>query len=119
LPPRRYTATTLLLLLLAGSLAPAVLANATNPLPACCRAGGRHHCMAMMPRRGGIQLTGQSCPYRKPSVFFSSVAPAPARVMVAPADPHPFLHVFYPDLFVSQGQPPHPERAPPLASSMK
>jgi len=114
---RRLTATTLLLLMLAGSFAPAALASATNPLPACCRAGGMHHCMAMMPSSGGTRFQGQSCPYRKHPAFSSSAAPAPARVVIAPADPHPFLHQFYPELFVSQGEQPHPERAPPPSST--
>jgi hypothetical protein len=115
---RRSTAITLLLLMLAAFLAPAALATATSPLPACCRAAGRHHCSALAPS-GGVQIQGESCPYRKPLVFSASAAPPPATESVTPADAHPFLHEFYPERFVSQGEQPHPERAPPQPSSLK
>lgn len=116
LPMRRSTASALLLLMLAGLLAPAAVATVTDPIPACCRAGGPHHCSAMRPISGGTQIQGQSCPYRKPLVFSGSAAPPPTRGTVASADPHPFLHEFYPELFVSPGEQPHPARAPPLTS---
>ena len=116
---RRAATTTLLLLMLGVWLAPVALAAVTNPLPACCRAGGPHHCSAMVASRGGIQFQGPSCPYRKHPAFFSSVAIAPGSTAVAAADPQPFLHEFYPELFVSRGEQPHPERAPPTAPSMK
>jgi hypothetical protein len=115
---RRSTAITLLLLMLAAFLAPAALATATNPLPACCRAAGRHHCSAMAPS-GGVQIQEQSCPYRKPLVFAASAAPPPASQIIAPAGAHPFLNEFYPELFVSQGEQPHPERGPPQQSLLK
>lgn len=111
---RRSTASAMLLLMLAGLLAPAALATVTSPTPACCRAAGPHHCSAAVP--SGDQLRGQSCPYRKPLVFSGSVAPQPATKTEAPADLHPFLHEFYPELFVSPGKQPHPERAPPQPS---
>ncbi|MGC2321565.1 MAG: hypothetical protein WA463_02940 [Terriglobales bacterium] len=113
---RRSTASALLLLMLAGLLAPAAVATVTDPIPACCRAGGPHHCSAMPPISGGIQIQGQSCPYRKPLMFSGSAAAPPATGTVAPADPHPFLHEFYPELFVSAAEPPHPGRAPPQPS---
>jgi len=65
---------------------------------------------------GGIQLQGQSCPHRKPLAFPGSAAPPPATETVAPADAHPLLNEFYPELLVSQGERPHPERAPPQPS---
>ena len=118
---RRFTTSALLLLMLAGLLAPAAVATAVNPIPACCRAGGPHHCTAMISGLSGreTQFQGQSCPYRKPLVFSGSAAPPRASVAIAAADPHPFLHEFYPELFVAQGEQPHPERAPPPTSSMK
>ncbi|HYN16295.1 MAG TPA: hypothetical protein VES66_10970 [Terriglobales bacterium] len=115
---RRSTATTLLLLILAAFLAPAALATATNPTPACCRTTGPHRCSATVPggTDTGLQVQGQSCPYRKPLTFSGSAAPPPAAETVAPADAHPFLNDFYHELFVSQGERPHPERAPPQPS---
>jgi hypothetical protein len=117
---RRSIASTLLLLMVAALLAPAAVANVTSPVPACCRAGGPHHCAAMAASLGasGVRVEGQSCPYRKHLAFSISAAPPPATETIAPADPHPFLHEFYPELFVSQSQQAHPERAPP-SSSMK
>ena len=115
---RRSTATTLLLLMLAAFAAPLAAATGASPLAACCRAGGRHHCSGMDAGMGpgGVRFQGQSCLYRKPLAFSGSAAPPPATETVAPADAHPFLDEFYPELFVSHGQQTHPERAPPQAS---
>ncbi len=118
---RRSTASTLLLLTLGALLAPTAVANVSTPVPACCRAGGSHHCAAMALSMGtsGVRIQGQSCPYRKHLAFSVSAAPPPATQTVAPADPHPFLHEFYPELFLSQSEQAHPGRAPPPTSSMK
>jgi hypothetical protein len=111
---RRSTATALLLLMLAAFLAPAALATVIAPTPACCRAAGPHHCSTVVP--SGVQVQGQSCPYRKPLAFSGSAAPPTATESAAPDDAHPVLHEFYPELFVSPGEQPHPERAPPQSS---
>ncbi|MFZ3213127.1 MAG: hypothetical protein WA188_16610 [Terriglobales bacterium] len=118
---RRSTATALLLLMLAALLAPAALATATNPLPACCRAGGRHHCSAMAASivPSGDRVQGKSCPYRKPLAFSVSVAPPPAAETIALAGAHSFLNNFYSEVFVSHREPPHSQRGPPPASSLK
>jgi hypothetical protein len=70
----------------------------------------------MISSAGGTQLRGDSCPYRKRLAFSPSAAPQAVTDAVASADPHPFLHEFYPELTLSQGEQPHPERAPPSAS---
>ena len=118
---RRSTASTLLLLMLAALLAPAAVANVTSAVPACCRAGGPHHCAALAATLGpsGARVQAQSCPYRKHLAFSVSAAPPPVTEAIAPADPHPLLHEFYPALFLSQSEQAHPERAPPPTSSMK
>ncbi len=118
---RRSIASTLLLLMLAALLPPVAVANVGSPVPACCRAGGPHHCAAMAASLGtsGVRVEGQSCPYRKHLAFSVTAAPPPVTGAVAPADPHPFLHEFYPELFPSQSEQAHPERAPPPTSSMK
>ena len=118
---RRSTATTLLLLMLAAFLAPAAVATVTNPTPACCRAGGRHHCSAMVPSgtEGSTQFQGQSCPYRKHLALSGSAATPPATQTVAPAGAHSFLNQFYSEAFVSHREPPHSQRGPPPASAVK
>jgi hypothetical protein len=114
---RRSVAITLLLLMLAVFLAPAALATVTNPLPACCRAEGRHHCSAMAASMvpSGVRVEGQSCPYRKPLVFFVSAAPPPAAKTVVPAATHSVLRESYSEVFVSHREPAHSQRGPPPA----
>lgn len=118
---RRSTATALLLLMLAAFLAPAAAATATTPLPACCRAGGRHHCSGMVPSgpEGGAQFRGHSCPYRKPVAVSGSAATPRAIQTVALAGAHAFLNDFYSEVFVSHCEAPHSQRGPPPASSVK
>jgi hypothetical protein len=118
---RRPTATTLLVLILAAFLAPAALATATNPKPACCRATGPHRCSAMAPSGtdGGAQFQGRSCPHRKPVALSGSVATPRATQTVALAGAHSFLNEFYSEAFVSHREPPHSQRGPPPASSLK
>jgi len=118
---RRSTATTLLLLMLAAFLAPAAAATITNPLPACCRAAGPHHCSAMAASMIpiGIRVQGQSCPYRKPLAFSGSAATPRATQTVARAGAPSFLNQFYSEVFVSHREPPHSQRGPPPASAVK
>ena len=117
---RRLTATALLLLMLAALLAPAALASVTNPLPACCRAGGRHRCSMMRSiAPAGTRVLGESCPYRKPLVFSSSMAPPPAAETVTLAGTCCILGEFYSAVLVSHRESPHSQRAPPSTSSMK
>jgi hypothetical protein len=118
---RRSTATALLLLMLAAFLAPAAAATLTNPLPACCRAGGRHHCSAMVPggSEGGAQFQRHSCPYRKHLALSRSAATPRATQTVALAGTHSFLNIFYSGVFLSHREPPHSQRGPPPASAVK
>jgi len=117
---RRPTATTLLLLMLAAFLAPAAVATVTTPTPACCRAAGPHHCSAMVSGpEGGAQFQGHSCPYRKPVALSESAATPRATQTVALAGAHSFLNEFYSEVFVSHREPPHSQRGPPPASSVK
>ncbi len=118
---RGFTAI-VLLLMLAAFLAPAALATATtNPLPACCRASGAHHCSAMAASMvpGGVRVQGQSCPHRKPVACTGCAAPPPATETVVLAGAHPFSNEFHPELFVSHREQPHSQRAPPQQSSLK
>jgi len=106
--------------MLVAFLAPAALATTANPLPACCRVRGRHHCSAMTASMvpGGARVQGQSCPYRKPVAFSVSVAPPPATGRVVLADAHPFSNEFHPELFASRGELAFSQRGPP-ASAVK
>ena len=113
---RRLAAIPILILMVAGFLTPAVLATITAPTPACCRAGGQHHCLAGL-ETSGVQLRTQACPYRKPLSFTRSAAAYQVAQPITPAEAHPFLHEFYPDLFVSGAHRTHPQRAPPQTSS--
>jgi len=118
---RRSTATTLLLLMLAAFLAPAAAATITNPLPACCRAAGPHHCSAMAASMvpSGVRVQAQSCPYRKPLAFSGSAATPRATQTVALAGAHSFLDEFYSGAFISHRESPHSQRGPPPTSSVK
>jgi len=118
---RRSTATALLLLMLAAFLAPAALATVTTLTPACCRAAGPHHCSAMAASMvpSGVRVQAQSCPYRKPLAFSVSVASPPATETVTATGTHSFLNQFYSEVFVSHREPPHSQRGPPPASSVK
>jgi hypothetical protein len=118
---RRSIAILLFLLMLAALVAPAALATATNPLPACCRAGGRHHCamMAALMAPGGVWIKGRPCPYRKRLACPCCAAPPPATETLVPAGEQPFLVENHPASFIAHGEQPHPERAPPQPSSLK
>jgi len=117
---RRYTAITLLLLMLAAILAPAGAATVTTPMPACCRVTGAHHCSTVIGATGGEpQLQGQSCPHRKPVACTGCAAQPPAAETVAPANAHSFSSEFQPEFFVSLRKLPYSQRAPPSTSSVK
>jgi hypothetical protein len=118
---RRPTATTLLLLMLAAVLAPTALATASNPMPACCRAAGPHHCSAKVPgeTEGGAQFQGQSCPYHKPVVLSGSPASPRATESVTLAGAHSAFNEFFSEVFVSHRERHHSQRGPPPASSVK
>jgi len=115
---RRFTAITLLLLMLAAILAPAAVATVTAPTPACCRAAGAHHCSAMVAGTTGgeTRLQGQSCPHRKPIACSGSAAPPPTAETVAPAGAHAFSNDLHPEFFVSHRELPYSQRAPPDSS---
>jgi hypothetical protein len=117
---RRSTTITLLLLLLAAFPVPVVQAAAANALPACCRAGGRHHCSAVIVDATGRepQLQGVSCPHRKPVASPGCAGPPAAAETVAPADAHFFPNKFQAEFFVSHRELPYSQRAPPLAPSV-
>jgi hypothetical protein len=62
---RRIVSTAVLLVLLTATLAPLMQAGVSS-LPACCRAGGKHHCEMSMgtPGFAGFKSAPEVCPYR-------------------------------------------------------
>ena len=114
---RRAVSSTLLLLLVAplGLLA---LRTTQRDLPACCRAGGAHHCTAMLqPFTGADRVIAQRerCPYAHPAVL-----PHPARTQNShipmAGEAHPFLQEFVPGIRGTAKDDSHADRGPPMAS---
>jgi len=68
-PMRRLIASFVLCLLAWGPLSPLAIAAAGDPVPECCRRGGKHHCLmaGMTPaddRSPGLRTVPDPCPYR-------------------------------------------------------
>lgn len=66
---RRIFATFLLLLVAWGSVVPLAIAAAADPIPACCRKDGAHHCqmgMRNVAQDGAAHFRAQlpDCPFR-------------------------------------------------------
>jgi len=66
---RRLIASFVLCLLGWGPVCPLAISAAGNPIPECCRRGGKHYCMmaGMMPADDGsprLRTVPDPCPYR-------------------------------------------------------
>ena len=110
---KRGVSTAILLVMLATVLAPLALASPAS-VPACCRAGGKHHCTMGTMGMDGFRSQACQCPYRfapavttgiaalaavhLPSSFFATRAKV--VVVVAP-DPVPVAF----DLVQKRGPP--------------
>ncbi|HET9742472.1 MAG TPA: hypothetical protein VFQ00_06970 [Terriglobales bacterium] len=75
---RRFAANSLLIAMLALFFAPALAAAVPVPVPACCRRGGQHHCMAMAvaPESTGFRRDSR-CPMRLGAQLCSMQAALP------------------------------------------
>lgn len=103
-PLRRFLSITLLALFGLPFLSPffAISAKGDSSLPACCRRGGKHHCMITRASRedaagAGLMLQAplKKCPYYpvSPSVFHQSqFGIAPSQIIFAELLSHPAVH---------------------------
>jgi hypothetical protein len=75
---RRSVSIAVLSVMLISVLAPLVQAQFFT-LPACCRAGGKHHCeMSLGPSETiGFKSVPVACPYRHPAAVISEVVALP------------------------------------------
>lgn len=111
----RAVACTLLLLLVAPLALPAAT-TLQHDVPACCRAGGAHHCIAMLrPFTGADRVIAQHerCPY-----VHSVVLPHPARTqndsrILSSIEEHPFLQEFVPGMHAADRYENPFDRGPP------
>ena len=75
---RRFVANAITLVMLVLFFAPAIMAAVPQPLPACCRRGGAHHCAMMadmMLRSDGIAIRcNNPCPMRQAPQIGTSIA---------------------------------------------
>lgn len=68
---RRGVSISVLLVVLSSVLVPLAQASPAS-LPACCRAGGQHHCMGM-PGGDGFRSLPSKCPYHAAPAVTSSL----------------------------------------------
>ena len=113
---RKSFASLVMTALLLMAVAP-LLALAPQTLPACCRAGGDHHCAAMMHLDGeGFRAQMPLCPYRHgPAVAPAHSALEVPRVAFAVAEAHGEIYV--PAAFAVSVTSTYsaPKRGPPLS----
>ena len=71
---RRAVSISVLLVILTSILAPMAQARSSN-VPACCRAGGKHHCNGSMGTSGsfGFKSAPETCSYRHQAAVTSAV----------------------------------------------
>ena len=69
---RRAISVSVLVILLTSVLVPLAQAN-VSWVPACCRAGGEHHCTGMA-GMDGFQSVASKCPYRVAPAVTSGIA---------------------------------------------
>jgi len=90
---RRMLASLLLVLVTAGFALPFLAAP--PDVPACCRRGGMHHCMAPL-QGNGFHSVAPCCRYRHPAALTSHVVTAlsvPLQVLIAPSGYHDFARL--------------------------
>jgi len=69
---RRVASSAILLLLLSGIVTP-ILQAGVQPVPACCRVGGAHHCMGL-PQGDGFHAAPVKCPYQVNAIAIDRAA---------------------------------------------
>ena len=113
---RRCLSSLLLLLTLMASVLP-LLALAPLAVPACCRAGGKHHCAAMMKLGGdGFGAQAPVCPLRRnPATVRAHAALQSARPAFATAGARAELKLWNVSDPVVRSAYALPKRGPPVA----
>ena len=94
-----------------------LLALSPQTLPACCRAGGKHHCAAMLKFSGeGFRAQMPPCPYRQhPAVAPAHSALQVSRVALAITESCSALYVSGASTVVVASRYFLPTRGPPIA----
>ncbi|WP_158751488.1 hypothetical protein [Acidobacterium sp. S8] len=94
---RRSLAISLLLLFSFSLLTPFFAPDAEAAVPACCRRGGRHHCVESDgdAKDNGTRMIAQRCPYAPEApaiVHLTAFTPAPNEAVFAGLVSHPSVH---------------------------
>jgi hypothetical protein len=113
---RKSFASLVMTALLLMAVAP-LLALAPQTLPACCRAGGDHHCATMMHMGGeGFGAQTPSCPYRNhPAVAPGHSALEAPRIAFAIAESSGEAYVSAANAVSVSSAYSVPKRGPPLS----
>jgi len=116
---RKGLSSLLLLAILSVTIAPLLALSPQQALPACCRAGGQHHCTAgMMTQVGGDGFHAQQppCPYRQhPAVARAHSALQVERAALIVTSTFSKLDLPTSDTVVAASRYSVPQRGPPLS----
>jgi hypothetical protein len=116
---RRLVASSFLLLLAGSVFALPAAAAFTPRVHTCCRAEGRHHCMATS---GSISFNApqQRCPHSQSlNVPYAPARPQPPRAASNSPEAHPFLMEFLPAPLTPENVSRESQRAPPLTGASR
>ncbi len=115
---RRLLASSLLLMFAIVLVSAPAAASLTSGLPACCRAGGAHHCAGVPSNSPGPGFASQpaACPYSQPVLVTHAARPESRAAVSDSLEAHPFIMEFVPQPPPAQSENRHADRGPPLAS---
>ena len=122
-PMRRLIASLVLSVVAWGPLAPLAIASAGDPIPACCRRDGKHHCMMSMAGMGAandgstsVRTVPGPCPYRSQRATPASTAHPQGPLALSAQLPH-IARIALPEFLNQNSRRPSstPQRGPPQA----